>query len=228
MHESGSGVAAPRLALPCVESLLTSSRSCLLPCGFTLSFVQKKNMFWPRFALFSTLVGTAVAQFEIISPGGPNLWWVAQSQNTIVWTCNNNPPATTYQLLVNNTNPTILDAAEAIVANVPNSDCSFSITVQQAVLTPATGYTAILADALDQTKIYATSQPFEVKALGAAYPPASATPSGTTSSTASSSGSSSASGSTSSSTNKSNSAFTSFQVSGAGVLAAVGVAIGML
>src|SRR6266702_2747849 len=155
---------------------------------------------------------------------------------------------------VNNTNPTILAAAQAIVANIPNADCSHSITTQQAALTPATGYTIILADTLDQTKvrhyhhhhhhlffsfhssdrspapqIYATSDFFEVKALGAAYPPASATPTGTTSSTSSSSsGSGTASGSTSSSTNNPNSAFTSFQLSGAGVLAAVGVAIGML
>ncbi|KAH9036865.1 hypothetical protein EDB85DRAFT_1810631, partial [Lactarius pseudohatsudake] len=171
----------------------------------------------------STLVGTAVADFHFISPGGSDLWWVAQSQNTLVWSCNDSPPATAYLLLVNNTNPTILAAAEAIVANIQNSDCSHTITVQQAVLTPATGYTLIFADTLDQTKIYATSETFEVKALGAAYPPTSATPTGSATSTSgSSSGSSTASGSTSSSTNKANSAFTSFQVSGAGVLAAVG------
>ncbi|KAI9432970.1 hypothetical protein H4582DRAFT_1777457, partial [Lactarius indigo] len=157
--------------------------------------------------LVGTLVGTAAANFRIISPGGTDLWWVAQSQNTIVWSCNDNPPATAYQLLVNNTNPTILAAAEAIVANIPNADCSHSITTQQAALTPATGYTVILADTLDQTKIYATSDVFEVKALGAAYPPASATPTGSTTSTSgSSSGSGTASGSTSSSTNKPNSA----------------------
>ncbi|KAH8998011.1 hypothetical protein EDB92DRAFT_1763925, partial [Lactarius akahatsu] len=159
--------------------------------------------------LVSTLVGTAVADFHFISPGGSNLWWVAQSQNTLVWSCNDSPPATAYQLLyalVNNTNPTILAAAEAIVANIQNSDCSHTITVQQAVLTPATGYTLIFADTLDQTKIYATSEAFEVKALGAAYPPTSATPTGSATSTSSSSGSGTASGSTSSSTNKANSA----------------------
>ncbi|KAH9063237.1 hypothetical protein EDB87DRAFT_1531576, partial [Lactarius vividus] len=157
--------------------------------------------------LVSTLVGTAVADFHFISPGGPNLWWVAQSENTLVWSCNDNPPATAYQLLVNNTNPTVLAAAEAIVANIQNSDCSHTITVQQALLTPATGYTVIFADILDQTKIYATSEVFEVKALGATYPASSATPTGSTTSTSgSSSGSSTASGSTSSSTNKPNSA----------------------
>ncbi|KAH9171077.1 hypothetical protein EDB89DRAFT_1811791, partial [Lactarius sanguifluus] len=158
--------------------------------------------------LVSALVGTAVAEFRFISPGGPDLWWVAQSQNTFVWSCNDNPPATAYQLLyalVNNTNPTILAAAQAIVANIQNSDCSHTITVQQAVLTPATGYTLVFADILDQRKIYATSEAFEVKALGATYPPASATPTGSTTSTSgSSSGSGTASGSTSSSTNQAN------------------------
>lgn len=32
-------------------------------------------MLFPRLALVSTLIGTAVAQFQILSPGGPNLWW---------------------------------------------------------------------------------------------------------------------------------------------------------
>ena len=54
---------------------------------------------------------------------------------------------------VNNTNPTILAAPEAIVANVPNADCSFSITVQQAVLTPSTGYTLIFADPTNVAKV---------------------------------------------------------------------------
>lgn len=32
-------------------------------------------MLLPRLALASTFVGAAVAQFAIISPGGPNDWW---------------------------------------------------------------------------------------------------------------------------------------------------------
>ncbi|KAF8273723.1 hypothetical protein EI94DRAFT_1479907, partial [Lactarius quietus] len=147
-------------------------------------------------------LGTALAQsFEILTPGGPNLWWVAQSQNTIAWTCNVDPLIQLTSSL-NNTNPNILTAAEAIVANVPNADCSFSVTVQQAALTPATGYTVIFANPINQLEIYAVSQPFEVKALGAAYPPASATPTGGSSST-SSSPSGSSTGSSSSSTSSS-------------------------
>jgi len=184
-------------------------------------------------ALLSTLAGSAAATFQILSPGGPNLWWVAQSQNVIAWSCHTDPPPATgnaYQLLVNNTSPTILAAPEAIVANVPNADCSHVITQQQAALTPATGYTLVFADIIDQTKVYAVSQPFEVKALGASYPASSATPTETfaAQSSAGSTGTSAGSSSSATSSSKSNGAFTSFQISTAGVLAAVGAAVGML
>jgi hypothetical protein len=185
-------------------------------------------------AAISTLVGSASAAFQILSPGGPDLWWVAKSENVISWSCRDNPPASTgnaYQLLVNNTDPTILTAAQAIVANVPNADCAHIIGVQQASLTPATGYTLIFADIIDQRKVYAVSQPFEVKALGATYPATSATPTddptAPTSST-SGSGNGTSSGATSTSTSRQNGASTTFEVSAAGILAAVGAAIGML
>ncbi|KAF8480237.1 hypothetical protein DFH94DRAFT_741357 [Russula ochroleuca] len=187
------------------------------------------------FAVITTLVGSAMAQFAILAPGGPNVWWVAQSQNTMTWTCHTDLPPSTgnaFQLLINNTNPSILTSAEAIIANVPIADCSLTVTQQQAALTPSTGYTLILADPVNQTKIYAVSQQFEVKALGASYPPASATPTETlsTAGATGTSGTSTGSGSSSSSTStpKSNGAFASFEVSAAGVLAAIGAAIGML
>ncbi|KAI9508097.1 hypothetical protein F5148DRAFT_1199598 [Russula earlei] len=187
-------------------------------------------MFSPRLAslaVISALVSSTVATFQILSPGGPNLWWVAESQNTLVWSCNDSPPATSYILLVANTNLTILAAPEAIVANIPNADCSHSITTQQAALIPALNYTLMLADSLDQTKVYATSLPFEVKPLGAAYPTTNSTPTDNpVASTASSS--STGSGSSSTSTAKPNGAFANFEVSAAPVLAAFGVAIGML
>jgi hypothetical protein len=54
---------------------------------------------------------------------------------------------------VNNTDIKILATFEAIVANVPNADCSHTITTQQAALTPATGYTLMLADPLNETNV---------------------------------------------------------------------------
>jgi len=186
------------------------------------------------FAVIGTLISSAAASFQILSPGGPNLWWVAQSENTIVWSCHTSVPSSTnqaFQLLLNNTNPTVLTAAEAIVALVPNADCSHTITTQQANLTPGTGYTLVFADPIDQTKIYAVSQPFEVKALGATYPATSATPQESSSASqtgASATSSGTGTSSSATSTPKKNGAFASFKVPTAGVLAAVGAAIGML
>ncbi|KZV76721.1 hypothetical protein PENSPDRAFT_673350 [Peniophora sp. CONT] len=135
-------------------------------------------MFSLRALAAAFLVASAAAAdtFSVLAPGGPNVWWVAESQNTLTWTCHTNPPAQVFQLLLNNTNVNILPSPMAILANLNNADCSHTITTQQAALTPSTGYTIVLADQLDQTKIYATSQEFEVKALGATYPAASATP----------------------------------------------------
>jgi len=186
------------------------------------------------FTVVSTLASSATAAFQILSPGGPDLWWVAKSQNVISWTCNTDAPIATgnaYQLLLNNTDPNILTAAQAIVANVPNADCSHEITTQQADVRVATGYTLIFADIIDQRKVYAVSQPFEVKALGATYPASSATPkesSGASQTGTGSNASGTSSGSSATSTSKSNGAFTSFKVPAAGLLAAVGAAIGML
>jgi len=188
------------------------------------------------FALISTLVSSAVGagNFKILSPGGDTLWWVAESQNTLVWSCHTDVPASTnnaFQLLLNNSSPTILSGAEAIVADVPNADCSHIITVQQANLPAGTGYTLVLADPIDQNKQYAVSQPFEIKALGAAYPPSSATPQESSSATqtgASNTGTGSGSSSSATSAPKQNGAFESFRVPSAGVLAVVGAAIGML
>ncbi|KAI0042610.1 hypothetical protein FA95DRAFT_1474017, partial [Auriscalpium vulgare] len=173
----------------------------------------------------SALVGSALADFQVLSPGGPNLWWVAQSENVIAWSCHDNPPATTFQLLLANGNQSILVAPMAIVANIQNADCSHTITQQQTNLTPATNYTLIIADAVDQTKVYATSQPFEVKALGATYPAASATPTddgtsaSSTSASTSASGSAGAASSPSASTKPNGAA--ALQVSAAGALAVV-------
>ena len=70
------------------------------------------------FAVISTLIGSAVAEFKILAPGGSNIWWgeypvtclvswlthhyvikVAQSQNSLVWSCNDDAPATAYTVL---------------------------------------------------------------------------------------------------------------------------------
>jgi len=118
-----------------------------------------------------------------------------------------------------------LTAALAIRAPVFNADCSETILRDQLSLPVATGYTILFANYGDQRDILATSEPFEIKALGSPYPPSgtpnNSYPTSTTNTASSSTG-------TSTSASKSNGASATFKMSAVGVLAAVGAAIGVL
>ncbi|EIN08774.1 hypothetical protein PUNSTDRAFT_52260 [Punctularia strigosozonata HHB-11173 SS5] len=177
----------------------------------------------------AALAGVASADLQVLAPGGPDLWWVAQSVNTILWNCQESQ-FQNFTILIANSNPTILVQPQAIIAIEENFDCSKTITEQQANFTVASGYTIQLANTLNTTDIYAESQPFEIKSLGSTYPASSATPTATGTSTASGSNSASASGSPtsgsdSSATSKASSA-SSIQFSG--VLALAAAALGLV
>ncbi|EKM56617.1 uncharacterized protein PHACADRAFT_253827 [Phanerochaete carnosa HHB-10118-sp] len=158
-------------------------------------------MISPRLALSATLaalVSTAAADLQIISPGGPNLWWVAGSINTIAWNCQQNTEFLNFTVSVGNSNPAVLNQPQAIIAVENNFDCSKTITPDQESFAAGDGYFIQFGNTLNSTDVYAQSQPFEIKPLGSAYPATSATPTeGGASATASgsSSGSPSASGS---------------------------------
>ncbi|KAI0371230.1 hypothetical protein BV20DRAFT_965389 [Pilatotrama ljubarskyi] len=145
-------------------------------------------------ATLAALVGSTVAQLQIISPGGPDLWWVAQSDNVLSWTCKTSP-YTNFTVLIANSNPAVLTSPQALIAQQNNFDCSKLVTKDQFSQSAATGYTIQLADPFNSTHIYAESQPFEIKPLGSTYPASSATPTLGGSATASGSGSATASGS---------------------------------
>lgn len=182
---------------------------------------------------------------------------VAQSSNTLAWTCDTSTYSNftvlsvTLVFLVHveltlrlssslaNSNPSILVQPIAIIAIEPNYDCSKTITQQQASQPPSTGYTVLLANPLNSSdvrafsftfvscwysvifleQVYATSQSFEIKALGSSYPAtsASSSPTGT-------SGSSSAS--PSSSTGKSGGALAQYVPAGVGM--AIALAMGVV
>jgi len=121
--------------------------------------------------LFPLLLATfAAAQnvFDILTPSS-SIWWVAKSENQMSWDCKN-PQAIaigTFTVLINSPNSA---AALAIIAEQANADCIKTITQEQANQAPGTGYTVLLANPLNNTQVYATSQPFEIKALGSQYP----------------------------------------------------------
>ncbi|KAI0827112.1 hypothetical protein BC628DRAFT_1338531 [Trametes gibbosa] len=138
-------------------------------------------------ATLAALVGSTVAQLDIISPGGPNLWWVADSDNVVSWTCKTSPyPA--FIILIANSDPKVLVAPQAVIAQQNNFDCSKLVSKDQVNMLPATGYTIQLANIFNQTDVYVESQPFEIKALGSPYPASSATPTNSQSATDAASG----------------------------------------
>jgi len=134
--------------------------------------------------LLASFTGVA-ADLQVTSPSS-SLWWVAKSTNVIAWTCKDTS-ITDFTVLVNNANPQLLVSPIAVIAIQQNYDCSITISQDQANQPVGTGWTVLLANPLNNTDVYATSEPFEIKALGSAYPSQSTTSAGN--STSSSSGS---------------------------------------
>jgi len=139
----------------------------------------------PSAALLLASFGGVATGLQVTSPSS-SIWWVAKSFNLIAWTCNDSQYAT-FTILINNTDPTVLTAPIAVIAIQNNYDCSITITQDQANQPVGTGWTVLLANPLNNTDVYATSEPFEIKALGSAYPSQASGTSGNV--TASSSGS---------------------------------------
>ncbi|EDR06683.1 uncharacterized protein LACBIDRAFT_294613 [Laccaria bicolor S238N-H82] len=144
----------------------------------------------------SLLVSASVAQAALtITNPTSSSWWVAKSANVLSWTCQDSP-SNQFTVLINSPS---MAAPLAIIAQENNFDCSKTITQDQANQAAGTGYTILLADPLNNTNVYATSEPFEIKALGSAYPSqVSSSASSGGSGTASGSGASASSTSTSS------------------------------
>jgi len=171
--------------------------------------------------LSSALVSNAVAQLTILAPGGPNLWWVDQSVNTLAWNCNQNTQYPQFNVLIANSGQS--SPPQAILATVDNFLCSKTIDANLFNLPAATGYTLQLSNTFNDTDVYTTSQPFEIKALGSAYPNPSSTPTAGGSSSVSGSGSGSASA-PSSTTTRSDGVKATFS----GLTAVLAMALGVL
>ncbi|KAH7341740.1 hypothetical protein B0J17DRAFT_270697 [Rhizoctonia solani] len=121
------------------------------------------------FSLVAFWVALVSAQQLTITEPSSDRWWVAQSINTLRWNCEQTT-YTNWTVLITNPDVTILSGPLALIAIQWNYDCSKTITPGEQ-LKPATGYVMQFANALNSTDVWATSQPFEVKALGSTYPP---------------------------------------------------------
>lgn len=181
-----------------------------------------------RFAFAVTVAAllkaaTADSGLSIVVPGGSELWWVGDASNNIVWTCQTSP-FSNFTVLVANQDPKILASPIAVIAIENNYDCSKTIIPDQSNLTAATGYIVQFANTLNETDVYAQSQPFEIKAPGSTYPATSATPSASGTSTGTASSAASASSSPSAGAAASNA-----KLSAAGIgLAVIGALLGFM
>jgi len=142
------------------------------------------------YAQTSAAVDPAGQGLSVTQPSS-SVWWVQGGQNTLAWTCRNTQ-ISTFTVVVMNSNPQILAAPEAYLANLKNADCSELIQPNQ--FTPATGYTIGLANPLNQSDYYAISETFEIKAAGAAYASVTTTDIGGTPTASNSGGASPTSG----------------------------------
>jgi len=184
-------------------------------------------------ATLAALAGSAAAAIsahglKILAPGGDNLWWIQGADNNLAWTCAEaDASAQQFSIYINNSDTSLLTAITALVSVEQNFNCEQDITANLNTAPLGTGYTIVLTNILNTTDIFAVSDPFEIKALSAGYPPASATPVDQASATVSKgSASNSIGGATAASTSggasptKSSSASRTRALQGAGVLSA--------
>jgi len=124
-------------------------------------------------AAVSALFTVASAQLQILSPGGPNEWWVANNENLLVWNCNESQQQN-WTVLVSNPN---MPSPLAIIAEQPNFVCSLLVSKDQmGALVPATGYTVLFASIFNSSDVFATSAAFEIKAANSPYPTSTVSP----------------------------------------------------
>jgi len=144
-------------------------------------------------AATSALFAVASAQLKVLSPGGDSEWWIANSQNLLVWNCNESQ-VQNFTVLVANPN---MASPLAIIAQQPNYVCSLLVTPDQMGGLPVgTGYTVQMANPLNITDVYAQSDSFEIKSTGSAYPTSTVLPESATFTPSSSGSSSSATATT--------------------------------
>jgi len=147
----------------------------------------------------------AQAQLTIDNPSSSR-WWVADSQNTLSWSCKTSP-YTNWTVLITNQTPTTFNGPLALIAVQYNYDCSKTM-IPGAELKAATGYVMNFANTLNSSDIWASSEPFEVKVVGSTYPAQETVSEIDASATGSANPSSTGTGSSSSSTQASNGAVT--------------------
>jgi len=112
---------------------------------------------------------------SILVPGGDNLWWLADQQNNLIWTCGEST-FPTFTVWINNSDITLLTAITALISIEQNYNCEQGVGSNLLTAPVGKGYTIVLTDPSNATNVYAVSDEFEIKPLSAGYPASSATP----------------------------------------------------
>jgi len=131
------------------------------------------------FLLALATLSTVVNALDVTQPSS-SIWWVAKSDNVLAWTCSDTT-FPDFTVLIANSDPKVLVSPMAIISIQQNFQCSIVVSQDVANQPAGTGWTIQLANPINITDVYATSQPFEIKPLGSAYP-SQATPSANASS----------------------------------------------
>ncbi|KAF9558574.1 hypothetical protein CPC08DRAFT_751390 [Agrocybe pediades] len=123
----------------------------------------------PKAALLvAALTSVANADLQVTRPSS-DIWWVAKSNNVIAWTCQDTD-IQQFTVLIGNVDPQVQTAPGAIIGIQNNFDCSILLNADQFSQGVGTGWQVLLADIFNNTHVYATSQPFEIKPQGSPYP----------------------------------------------------------
>jgi len=109
--------------------------------------------------------------FQITNPTSSS-WWVAKSENVLAWDCSSSQASidNNFTVLINNIDPKVFQGPLAVIAVQSNTACSIDVSQDQVSQPAGTGYVITMADPLNNTHVFATSQQFEIKVLGSLYP----------------------------------------------------------
>lgn len=133
--------------------------------------------------------GTSANALSVLTPSA-QWWWQTGDEALLEWDCSDKTYPT-FGVLVYNNNTQILPGNTMNLVAIQNNDqCNINIIP---TLNVGTGYEIHLTNPVNISDIYASSQSFEVKAKGSAYPsiPTPAIPNGATPAAASGAGASS-------------------------------------
>ncbi|OCF36802.1 hypothetical protein I316_01398 [Kwoniella heveanensis BCC8398] len=168
-------------------------------------------------AIFAA-AGLVSAELKVTQPTASH-WWVAQSLNTLAW---DGSDPSQFSVFISNPDQNVLTSILALTSVTYAYDKSK--TINPGNITPATGYTILLTNPLNSSDVYATSQTFEIKAVGSEYPPQTSVPTAAASDSSSSgaaqsgSGTATSSSAEASSTGGNSAAFRRSSISAGGVV----------